>query len=200
MQPHTIIMQPYIDCLYKVRGFALFIFSLSAMLASAIEVRSHSSLMFHGLLFAIGWYSWTFFEYILHRFYMHNKNDHFALSKTHQHHHTHPNEIAFKAIHRLVMVLIIGVLILISAQLNNYFTLLAGFMFGIEGYLFMHRILHLKSAQRLLKKQVRYHIYHHCKYPHTCFGISVTWWDDIFRTVPYKPKINQRVIDFYFRD
>ena len=62
----------------------------------------------------------------------------------------------------------------------------------------MHQFIHLKLAQKIFRKLVRYHIYHHCKYPNSCFGISVPWWDDLFNTVPPAPKITQRIIDFYF--
>lgn len=31
-----------------------------------------------------------------------------------------------------------------------------------------------------------------------CFGISVTWWDDLFRTVPIRKENISKVIDFYF--
>ena len=45
-----------------------------------------------------------------------------------------------------------------------------------------------------------YPIYHHCKYPDKCFGISATWWDDILGTAPpNKGIISQKVIDFYFK-
>ena len=92
------------------------------------------------------------------------------------------------------------VLVLIAKYLDNYFTLFLGFCIGFEMYLLIHRLIHLRFGQRIFKKLVRYHIYHHCKYTDTCFGVSVPWWDDLFKTVPAAPKITQRIVDFYFKD
>ena len=34
-----------------------------------------------------------------------------------------------------------------------------------------------------------------------CFGVSVTWWDDICKTMPSKAaNISSRIIHFYFSD
>jgi sterol desaturase/sphingolipid hydroxylase (fatty acid hydroxylase superfamily) len=63
----------------------------------------------------------------------------------------------------------------------------------------MHFLLHQKAAQNFFKKLVKYHIYHHCKYHDKCYGVSVTWWDDLFGTVPGKScSVSQRIINFYF--
>lgn len=199
MNLHYFIMERYGDWYPKLRGFAFFLTILLPSVFLPSLVRAHSPVAYHALLFLTGWFIWTFVEYILHRFYMHDRNSHSALMKTHQHHHNHPTELLVTAVHRMAMLPILGVLISIAIFLNNYFTLIVGFCFGIEGYFLIHRILHLKQSEKLFRKLVRYHIYHHCKYPNTCFGISVTWWDDIFNTVPQNPKITQRIIDFYFK-
>jgi sterol desaturase/sphingolipid hydroxylase (fatty acid hydroxylase superfamily) len=84
---------------------------------------------------------------------------------------------------------------------NNYLTMLAGMGWGLSVYLIMHRILHQKWSMKVFKRLSRYHIFHHCKFPNTCFGISVPWWDDFFRTIPPKQvKISPRIIAFYFAD
>jgi sterol desaturase/sphingolipid hydroxylase (fatty acid hydroxylase superfamily) len=131
---------------------------------------------------------------------MHTKSSQSPLAKTHHHHHTHPTELAVTDLHRIAIVPVLAALVAIAVLLNNYFTPIVGFCFGIEGYFLMHRMLHVKTGQRMFKKLVRYHMYHHCKYPQTCFGISVPWWDDVFKTVPSTPKLTQRIIDFYFND
>jgi sterol desaturase/sphingolipid hydroxylase (fatty acid hydroxylase superfamily) len=162
-------------------------------------LRNASPVIFHAILFLSGWVTWTFTEYILHRFWMHDKNSNSSIAQTHYYHHTHPTEIIVTSFHRIAMAIMLVVLILIAGYLNNYFTFLVGFLFGLESYFLMHQFLHLKITQQIFKRLVRYHIYHHCKYPNTCFGVCVPWWDDLFKTVPKEPKITQRIIDFYFK-
>lgn len=184
----------------QAKCIASFIAMLLPVLAFEIFIRDISSPTFHATLFLGGWCTWTFVEYILHRFWMHDKNSNSSIAKTHHYHHTHPTEIAVTNFHRGMMVIVLAALVLTANYLANYFTFLVGFFFGLEGYFLMHIFLHLKIAQRIFKRLVRYHIYHHCKYPNTCFGVSVPWWDDLFKTIPQQPKIAQRIIDFYFKD
>lgn len=161
-------------------------------------LRMYSAMLFQVLLLAEGWVSWTFIEYLLHRFWMHAKESDSRMAQTHHHHHTHPTEIVVRPLHRLGMLVLLVLVFWLALVLQNYVTLLAGLCAGMVGYFLMHRLLHLKCARHLFKRLLRYHIYHHCKYPNTCFGITVPWWDDLFGTVPKNPMISQRIIDFYF--
>lgn len=164
-----------------------------------LVVRHYSELFFQVLLFGLGWVTWTFAEYILHRFWMHNKGESKTfLAQSHHHHHTHPTEIAITGWHRLLMLAGVGIMIGLAYTIQGYFTLLTGLFTGIVGYFWMHRLLHQPIAQKLLGRLLRYHVYHHCKYPNTCFGVSVPWWDDLFGTVPPDPKISDRILAFYF--
>lgn len=169
------------------------------VMLSVVFVRHVSFLAFHSLLFLTGWCTWTFIEYILHRFWMHDKDSNSAMAQTHHYHHTHPTEMVITNLHRVCMIIFIVALAFVARYLNDYFTLFVGFACGAAGYFHMHQFLHLKLGQKVFKRLVRYHIYHHCKYPNTCFGISVPWWDDLFKTVPASPKITQRIVDFYFK-
>jgi sterol desaturase/sphingolipid hydroxylase (fatty acid hydroxylase superfamily) len=169
------------------------------LIAFIVFIRHTSTEVFQSLLFLTGWCTWTFVEYILHRFWMHDKDSDSSMAQTHHYHHTHPTEIIVTNVHRALMIVFLIALVFVAACLNDYFTFLVGFCFGIVGYFWMHQFLHLKIGQKVFKRLVRYHIYHHCKYPSTCFGISVPWWDDLFKTVPASPKITQRIIDFYFK-
>src|SRR5439155_7217473 len=81
---------------------------------------------FHASLFLAGWISWTFLEYILHRFWMHSKNSDSPIAKTHHHHHTHPTELIVTNFHRLLMAVFLAGVIILAVHFNNYFTYLAG--------------------------------------------------------------------------
>lgn len=193
------VMMNRFDRLYcQLRYIFFFVLVLIPVLAATGLVRLYSVPLCQLLLLLEGWVTWTFVEYLLHRFPMHSKDSDSHMAKAHHHHHSHPTEMAIKPWHRLVMFVMLTVVFWIAFVLRNYFTLFAGIGAGVMGYVLMHWLLHQRLAQRLFKRLVRYHIYHHCKYPNTCFGISVTWWDDLFGTVPKNPMISQRIIDFYF--
>jgi hypothetical protein len=192
------LLKRYRNNYQQAKCFVTYLSLFVPVIAFASMIRHSSTVMFHTVLFLTGWCSWTFIEYILHRFWMHNKSSNSAIAQTHHHHHTHPSQIVVTNLPRLAMFTLAAITVVIARYLNNYFTELAGLFFGFVGYFMMHQFLHLKLSQKVFKKLVRYHIYHHCKYPNTCFGVSVPWWDDIFMTVPTAPKLTQRIIDFYF--
>jgi hypothetical protein len=156
----------------------------------------------YGYLFFLGWFTWTFFEYKCHRFAWHSKQGNKDNSQSdtfnHQYHHQHPTEIKMSVLSRYLLVAGTLLLVSFSVWIHNYFTVVVGFVCGYTIYTFTHWLLHKKFTQKVFPKKVRYHIYHHCKYPDKCFGISVTWWDDLFGSVPAKKEISPKVIDFYF--
>lgn len=164
-------------------------------------VKYYNTILFHVSLFFTGWFAWTFLEYMTHRYLMHQKHTEKQLIDfNHIHHHTHPTDIRISAFQRSLLLLFAIILILLSTRLHNYFTLAAGFLSGFPVYTVIHFLLHQKIMQGILKKMVSYHIYHHCKRTDKCFGISVTWWDDILKTnPPEKVAIPGKVINFYFK-
>jgi hypothetical protein len=199
MYLYQFLSNRYQDSYRQIKCVISYMAMLLPIMAIISIIRHSFPFVFHALLFLTGWCTWTFIEYILHRFWMHDKSSNSAMAQTHHHHHTHPTEIIVTNMQRLIMLVVVVILFLIAGRLDDYFTGVVGLFFGIEGYFMMHQFLHLKISQRIFKKLVRYHIYHHCKYPNTCYGVSVPWWDDIFKTVPTSPKLTQRIIDFYFK-
>lgn len=171
------------------------------ILTTGVMTRQFSPWLSQAILFFLGWLTWTFLEYIAHRFWMHNKStqrEKPALSN-HQYHHTHPTELKVTNSHRFLL-LVTGILIIISAiYLHNYFILFAGFYLGFLSYTFMHVILHRKWAKILFPRLLQNHILHHCKFTNKCFGVTVTWWDKIFGTsAPRSYQISEKIISYYF--
>src|SRR5207302_343757 len=165
-----------------------------------VWTRYHAIVLFHVLLLATGWLTWTFIEYVIHRFWMHHKTaDHGrSISQGHQHHHHHPSELQVNTRQRIYMLMILIGSCLVAIWLHNYFTFITGICIGMLGYMHLHKFLHTRAADRFFKRLLRYHIYHHCKYPDTCFGVSTTLWDNMFGTVPPKETtISPRVLAFY---
>ncbi len=199
MSPYYILGQRYHHFWQQLKCLSVFCTLLLPLLISTSLLKSYSALLFQALLLVAGWLTWTFTEYILHRFWMHRKGAATAsqMVQAHNHHHSHPTEIKVTAAQRLLMLVLLVLLSAISYNLQNYFTFFTGFCFGMVGYYTMHKIIHQAWAARVFPRLFRYHIYHHCKYPNSCFGISVPWWDDVFHSVPKNPQITDRIVAFY---
>jgi sterol desaturase/sphingolipid hydroxylase (fatty acid hydroxylase superfamily) len=150
------------------------------------------------LLFGIGYLTWTFFEYYLHRFVMHNsKNKSF---KTHMHHHKHPTDIKITGLQRTVFFLTGIALLTLAFYLNNYFTFIVGFYFGFVIYTVLHVILHHRFGKYILPKVQIAHIHHHGKYPETGYSFSTILWDYMFGTMaPKDAVITEQMKNFYFK-
>ncbi len=181
--------------------FAIYLLLISSFIYSIILLESKNRLFFHALLFFTGWLTYTFLEYIAHRFWMHGKeNKHPGKSlEQHMHHHRHPTEL--KITGRVRNKLLAGNLLLIATvfAVDNYFTAFAGFYTGFVYYCFMHVFLHKSWAKKIFPHLQMSHIHHHCKYPDRCFSTCFIWWDKLFNTdVPDKIKISERVLQFYF--
>ncbi len=181
--------------------YCVFILLLITLLGLDQTLATFNSLAFHFSLFFTGFFVWTFFEYMFHRYWMHHvSKSNGKKDFNHVYHHSHPTDIRISAFQRFLLAVSALGIIFISIWLQNYFTVAAGFLCGFPMYTIMHFLLHQKSTQKIFKKLIQYHIYHHCKSPDKCFGVSVTWWDSILRTMPKKGDIlSQRIIDFYFR-
>jgi len=185
----------------QLHCFAIFFLLIAPCIILLIVATQFQAWVFHCLLFFAGWFFWTFMEYIVHRFWMHGKGTSLYKfsSKRHLHHHKHPHDLKIKAAHRVAMFMLIMVSIYLSYYLNNYFTLFAGFYTGFAAFCFTHIVLHKQWGRKIFKELVHYHIYHHCKYPDRCHGVTVTWWDKLFNTAPpEEASISNRIIDFYF--
>jgi Fatty acid hydroxylase superfamily len=157
--------------------------------------------LFASLLFFGGWISFTFLEYILHRFWMHDTPIEMArpVAEYHMLHHRQPTEMDIKRLHRILVWVLVAVLLSISIWFSLYLMPVAGFVFGFSCYTAMHWVLHQSWSVKLVPRLHRFHLYHHCKYPNACYGVTVDWWDLIFKTTPPdEPVLLKRVTDFYF--
>lgn len=167
----------------------------------ASKIRNYS-FVFYSLLLVTGWLSWTYTEYFFHRFIMHEASNAKGLGKllNHKHHHSAPSDIRITTPHRIMMVAGSITSIALSVIFNNYFTILCGYFIGFTLFCLMHLVLHQEWSKKIFPKLHRYHIYHHCKYPDKCFGVTVTWWDRLFGTVPVKEReTGKKILSFYYK-
>lgn len=153
------------------------------------------------LLLFSGWFSWTFTEYCIHRFYMHRHFPHLnqKLYQSHENHHRHPSDIRINLSQRILASLLGSLLLLLAYLWDNYFSVFAGFYLGFLGYTLMHYILHQTWAALIFPRLQESHIHHHGKYPDKCFSFSCIWWDKIFGTLPPRDaRISDKYRNYYF--
>jgi dihydroceramide fatty acyl 2-hydroxylase len=141
-----------------------------------------------------GLFTWTFAEYVLHRWVFHWTNEtpwgkrvHFLL---HGVHHQCPNDRD-----RLVMPLLTSVPLAVIFYSLFYFTMgraiaepfFAGFVLGYLFYDGTHYFVHhFTPTSRWGKFLRRHHLTHHFADHDGGFGVSSPLWDHVFRTLPSK--------------
>lgn len=112
-------------------GYVIFIAIATTILATAVMIKKIFPWVSQALLFFLGWITWTFLEYIAHRFWMHNKSAQKKKSTegSHLYHHTHPTELKVSDSDRFLL-LVGGILLLTTGlYLQNYFALFCRFLF-----------------------------------------------------------------------
>lgn len=140
--------------------------------------------------FVVGVLSWTFAEYIVHRYVFHyqptGKISSYIVYLFHGIHHDEPDDWT-----RLVMPILPA--ILISGSFFLLFIALVGFthaklwyaffMVGYLGYDYIHYATHhFACKDRFLKMVKRHHMLHHHLMHRGNFGVSSPLWDHVFRT------------------
>jgi sterol desaturase/sphingolipid hydroxylase (fatty acid hydroxylase superfamily) len=184
----------------QIKCLTLFAPIIAVILTPCAYLSSHRWLV-AALLFTSGWTIWTFTEYMVHRFWMHDTPIEKArpVADYHMMHHRQPTEMDITRLHRTLVWILVATLLLLSFLLSIYFLLVAGFVFGFSCYTMMHWVLHQSWSVKLFPRLHRFHLYHHCKYPNTCYGVTVDWWDLVFKTTPPdEPVLVKRITDFYF--
>jgi sterol desaturase/sphingolipid hydroxylase (fatty acid hydroxylase superfamily) len=142
------------------------------------------------LLFISGVFVWTFFEYLLHRYLFHLRGYSEFIKRftytLHGIHHEFPRSERWVFMPPLPGTLFILVFYgLFWILLRDYtFIFLAGFLNGYLIYVGIHYLIHLKKPINGFKFLWRHHALHHHKYPDKAFGVSSTFWDHVFHTMP----------------
>lgn len=196
------LLSPYLqaETLMTALLFALLITPILIIVYSIKKtVPGYSYLL---MLFT-GWLCWTFVEYFNHRFRMHGLGNSLKVIGYERHmlHHHHPTEIKITGLHRWLLFSGNIVLIALSIMFKNWIFLFTGFYSGFAVYSLMHWFLHRKLSSKVFPEVHEFHIHHHCKHPDKCFGVTVTWWDHIFDTIPQQQReITDRIKKFYYKD
>jgi 4-hydroxysphinganine ceramide fatty acyl 2-hydroxylase len=155
------------------------------------------------IIFTKGWLAWTLFEYCLHRWAFHGprkRGEKHSDPFNHHNHHVHPDNIILNFSHRVVAISIIPIsftTFFIGHALISY---VGGILLGASSYILLHRMLHYRRFALFFPHLLKHHIWHHCKFPNKCFGITSTIWDRMFQTIPVECKVlPDSILEFYFR-
>jgi sterol desaturase/sphingolipid hydroxylase (fatty acid hydroxylase superfamily) len=148
-----------------------------------------------GLVFLLGVFFWTLFEYMIHRFAFHFIAESERALKIvyiiHGNHHEYPRDkerLFMPPVPSLILASFIFSCMYFVAQLiglrENIFAFFPGFMLGYLMYGSMHYAIHAwNPPYKWMKSLWRNHHLHHYKNEHLGFGVSTTLWDRIFGTM-----------------
>lgn len=185
----------YLDLL--TRTSPLIIIPLDLLIIAVVVYYGYNYEQFdiskHWYLFFVGVFSWTFIEYIMHRFAFHFESEKKKVQDTvyaiHLVHHHYPNDedrlFQPPLVNILLAAVFIGLFYLILGGLTFIFT--PGLILGYILYSSIHYSIHkFKPPFAFLKPIWRHHNLHHFRYQDRAFGVSSPFWDHVFRTMPPK--------------
>jgi 4-hydroxysphinganine ceramide fatty acyl 2-hydroxylase len=132
-----------------------------------------------------GIFSWTFSEYLLHRYLGHLHKGRNFFKSEHLQHHSEFDYFApvWKKI--LSALLVSGWMILIISWVLT-FEIAIGFTAGFASmytlYEFTHYRYHAQQPIPFFIPLRKHHFYHHFHDPKTNFGVTTRFWDRVFGT------------------
>ncbi len=146
-------------------------------------------------LFIFGVLFWTFAEYMIHRYVFHWVTDakwsqrfHYIMHGAHHLYPTDKDRLLMPPVPGFIMAgILFGFYYCIFWILgisDLTFGFFPGFFSGYLMYSFVHRATHVIKAPKGFKNLWLHHSLHHYKYPEKAFGISNTFWDKVFGTMP----------------
>ena len=193
----TIFKNPFLESLTKSNmkvNVVVYGFVVLALIYVALYVIKIPLLQFVSI-FTFALLSWTLAEYILHRFLFHWISENKIIQRfhfiMHGSHHLYPRDTD-----RILMPPVPGVIFaaVLFSIFHLFFSLLGipritwaffpGFFLGYILYSFLHRATHVNRPPKKFKYLWKHHSIHHYKYPQKAFGVSTTFWDKVFNTMP----------------
>ena len=140
----------------------------------------------------LGALSWSFVEYMAHRFFHHSETNSDRMSKTqhngHWIHHLYPKDptrLAMPPVSAVVISSIFfGLFYLLMGE--SAFAFYPGFMLGYTIYISFHYAEHkypIPKKYPPLRRLWKQHIVHHYKNPYVAYGVSSNLWDWVFGTM-----------------
>ena len=169
----------------------------------AIFVAIAAGLIYYGLLhgfitvlsalglFLVGWFLFTFVEYMAHRHVFHMETDTEVKKNIqytfHGNHHDYPKDKSRLAMPPIVSLFLASFFFFVFKLIfgSAVFGILSGFLFGYAIYLFVHYAVHAYAPPKnFLKILWIHHSIHHYKHDDKAYGVSSPLWDWILGTMP----------------
>lgn len=162
-----------------------------------IIIRSEHHLNFGLVYLLIGLFTWSFFEYVTHRWIYHaifkNKKLSWLLDAFHIHHHN--NLTDYRVLNAgLFLIYPLGMLfwflvfiITLNIAMASWFALgmLIYYFFYENVHYFIHYKIYKVGYMKFIQK---YHLYHHYKQWNKNYGNTITIWDKLLGTYDSKYK------------
>jgi sterol desaturase/sphingolipid hydroxylase (fatty acid hydroxylase superfamily) len=152
--------------------------------------KGNFSFIYIFLMFIAGMFSWTLFEYVMHRFIFHfvaeSPRAQRFIYVLHGNHHEYPRDkerLFMPPVPSLIFASIIFSLFyyMIGTSVYLFFP---GFLLGYLIYGTMHFAIHAwNPPYKWMKPLWRNHHLHHYKNEQQGFGVSTTLWDRLFGTM-----------------
>ena len=182
--------QPFLEWFTRVHPASLAVIYAPATVAFfAYGVSQGIPLGTAIALFAGGVGLWTFFEYVLHRFWFHftprGKISVFLTYMIHGVHHAFPEDDRRWLVPPIVSVPVAVVLFYMYRLVAGrwFAPIAAGSLLGYLCYDLFHYAIHRgPSRWRVINALRKHHLQHHYSVPERWFGGSTPLWDYVFRT------------------
>ncbi len=164
-----------------------FVFYTSAVLALALFLlmrQPRGAALQACAVVLLGLCSWSFIEYMFHRFILHGLQ---PFRRLHALHHARPRAlICTPTVLSAALILLLVFLPVCywgEPWLASQFTL--GVLLGYLAYSVMHHAMHhWRSSMPWFMRRKRWHALHHHAEEPVCMGVTSSLWDRIFRSLP----------------
>lgn len=195
----TIFKNSFLESLTKTslkQNIIVYGLVVLVLIFNAIFIKKIPLIAFVGI-FIFALFFWTLAEYLLHRYLFHWINESIYLQRfhfiMHGSHHLYPRDterLLMPPVPGLIMAIILFGLFYVIFSLFGFpiytWAFFPGFFLGYLMYSFLHRATHIRKPPKRFKYLWRHHSMHHYKYPDKAFGVSNTFWDKVFGTMPPK--------------
>lgn len=137
------------------------------------------------LVFIIGLLSWSFVEYVFHRFLFHHVSKYPFLTKLvylfHGIHHKYANTTNYIPFIQNVLFYGSGLLFIKLFTNESGFVFYLGFLIAVMYQVYIHNLVHEHQSKYFIKLQLHHSIHH--RFPNYNFGVSTRFWDYLFGTL-----------------
>jgi sterol desaturase/sphingolipid hydroxylase (fatty acid hydroxylase superfamily) len=146
------------------------------------------------LFLAIGAISWTFLEYMMHRFLGHEHKGKNFFKTEHTQHHAKVHYFA-PAYKKLLAAAIVAIVIFLLVNMFNGALNSAAFVIGLLGMYSLYEITHYRyhASKPLIAPFIilrKHHFYHHFHNPKMNHGVTTRFWDRVFSTFKEVDKVH----------